>query len=144
MYAMTPFGKRDYDLFDMFDDFGRGFFAPPEHRKHIRTDIRDEGDKYVMEAELPGFSKEDISIDLTDDMLTLSAAHKNESDEKDQNGRYIRRERSFGSYQRSFDLSGIDADAVTAEYRSGVLTLNLPKKQQEPPKSRRLEITAAD
>ena len=144
MYAMTPFGKRDYDLFDMFDDFGRGFFAPEEPRRHIRTDIRDEGDKFVMEAELPGFKKEDISIDLTDDMLTLSAEHKEESDEKDKGGKYIRRERSYGSYKRSFDLSGIDSGAVTAEYKSGILTLTLPKKEAEPPKTRRLEITEAE
>ena len=144
MYAMTPFEKRNYDLFDMFDDFGRGFFTPSEERHHIRTDIRDEGDKFIMEAELPGFKKEDISIDLTDEMLTLSAEHKTESDEKDKNGKYIRRERSYGSYKRSFDLSGIDSAAVTAEYKSGILTLTLPKKQIEAPKSRRLEITETD
>ncbi len=149
MYAMTPFGKRDYDLFGMFDDFDRAFgdpfsgFAPAEGRR-IRTDIRDEGDKLVLEAELPGFAKEDINIDITDDMLTLSAEHKTESEENDKNGKYIRRERSFGSYKRSFDLSGINADGVTAEYKSGILTLDLPKKQLEQPKSRRLEITQAD
>ena len=141
---MTPFGKRDYDLFDMFDDFGRGFFAPPENSRHIRTDIRDEGDKFVMEAELPGFNKEDINIDLTDEMLTLSAEHKTESEEKDKNGKYIRRERSCGSYTRSFDLSGIDSSAVTAEYKNGILTLALPKKQNEAPKTRRLEIREAE
>lgn len=144
MYAMTPFGKRDYDLFDMFDDFGRGFFAPAENSRHIRTDIRDDGDKFVLEAELPGFKKEDINIDLTDEMLTLSAEHKAETDEKDKEGRYIRRERSYGSYKRSFDLSGIDASAVTAEYKNGILTLDLPKKQNEAPKTRRLEIKAAE
>ena len=144
MYAMTPFGKRDYDLFDMFDDFGRGFFAPAENSRHIRTDIRDDGDRFVLEAELPGFKKEDINIDLTDEMLTLSAEHKAETDEKDKEGRYIRRERSYGSYKRSFDLSGIDASAVTAEYKNGILTLDLPKKQNEAPKTRRLEIKAAE
>ena len=144
MYAMTPFGKRDYDLFDMFDDIDHSFFAPAAGGKRIRTDIRDEGDKLVMEAELPGFAKEDINIDITDDLLTLSAEHKTENEEKDKNGKYIRRERSYGSYKRSFDLTGIDASAVTAEYKSGILTLDLPKKQNEPPKSRRLEITAAD
>ena len=144
MYAMTPFGKRDYDLFDMFDDFGRGFFAPAENSRHIRTDIRDDSDKFVLEAELPGFKKEDINIDLTDEMLTLSAEHKTETDEKDKEGRYIRRERSYGSYKRSFDLSGIDASAVTAEYKNGILTLDLPKKQNEAPKTRRLEIKAAE
>ena len=144
MYAMTPFGKRNYDLFDMFDDFDRSFFAPAEGIQRMRTDIRDEGDKLVLEAELPGFAKEDISIDINDDMLTLSAEHKTESEEKDKNGKYIRRERSYGSYKRNFDLSGINADAITAEYKNGVLCLDLPKKQIQQPKTRRLEITSAD
>ncbi len=144
MYAMTPFGKRDYDLFDMFDDFDRSFFAPVSDNKRIRTDIRDEGDKLILEAELPGFAKEDINIDITDNMLTLSAEHSTQSEEKDKEGKYIRRERSYGSYKRSFDLTGIDPEGITAEYKSGILTLDLPKHQQEQPKSRRLEITQKD
>ena len=144
MYAMTPFGKRDYDLFDMFDDFDRSFFAPVSDNKRIRTDIRDEGDKLILEAELPGFAKEDINIDITDNMLTLSAEHSTQSEEKDKEGKYIRRERSYGSYKRSFDLTGIDPEGITAEYKSGILTLDLPKHQQEQPKTRRLEITQKD
>ena len=144
MYAMTPFGKRDYDLFDMFDDFDRSFFAPASDNKRIRTDIRDEGDKLILEAELPGFAKEDINIDITDNMLTLSAEHSTQSEDKDKEGKYIRRERSYGSYKRSFDLTGIDPEGITAEYKSGILTLDLPKHQQEQPKSRRLEITQKD
>ena len=144
MYAMTPFGKRDYDLFDMFDDFDRSFFAPVSDNKRIRTDIRDEGDKLILEAELPGFAKEDINIDITDNMLTLSAEHSTQSEDKDKEGKYIRRERSYGSYKRSFDLTGIDPEGITAEYKSGILTLDLPKHQQEQPKSRRLEITQKD
>ena len=140
MYAMTPFGKRDYDLFDMFDDFDRSFFAPVSDNKRIRTDIRDEGDKLILEAELPGFAKEDINIDITDNMLTLSAEHSTQSEEKDKEGKYIRRERSYGSYKRSFDLTGVDAQNIDAEYTNGILTLTLPKKQPETPTSRRLEV----
>ena len=146
MFAMTPFERRGYDLFDMLDGFDRGFFAPsaPHGKEHIRTDIRDEGDKFVMEAELPGFAKEDIALDITDNMLTLTAEHKEEKSEKDEKGKYIRRERRVGSYKRSFDLTGISTDNITAEYRSGILYIDLPKQQIEPPKSRRLEIAAKD
>ncbi|MBR6046086.1 MAG: Hsp20/alpha crystallin family protein [Ruminococcus sp.] len=146
MFAMTPFERRDYDLFDMLDGFDRGFFAPPapHGKEHIRTDIRDEGDKFVMEAELPGFAKEDIALDITDNMLTLTAEHKEEKSEKDEKGKYIRRERRVGSYKRSFDLTGISTDNITAEYRNGILYIDLPKQQIEPPKSRRLEIAAKD
>ena len=142
MFELTPFERRGYDLFDMIDGFDRDLFAPAGRRERIRTDIRDEGDKYVMEAELPGFAKEDINLEITDDMLTLSAEHKEQKDEKDSKGKYIRRERSYGSYKRSFDLSGINTEAITAEYKNGILNVSLPKKQIEQPKSRRLEIAS--
>jgi len=142
MFELTPFERRGYDLFDMFDGFDRDLFAPAGRHERIRTDIRDEGDKYVMEAELPGFAKEDINLEITDDMLTLSAEHKEQKDEKDSKGKYIRRERSYGSYKRSFDLSGINTEAITAEYKNGILNVSLPKKQIEQPKSRRLEIAS--
>lgn len=144
MLALTPFERRMYDPFDMFSDFDRDFFAPNPRHERIRTDIRDEGEKYVMEAELPGFEKKDINLDITDNMLTLSAEHKIENDEKDQNSKYIRRERRYGSYKRSFDLTGIDTEGIKAEYKNGILTIDLPKQKQEAPKQRRLEITEAE
>lgn len=144
MFALTPFERRGYDLFDMFNDFDRDLFAPTEKLGRIKTDIRDEGNKLVMEAELPGFAKEDINLDITDNMLTLSAEHKENKDEKNKEGKYIRRERSYGSYKRSFDLTGINAEAIKAEYKNGILFIDLPKEEIEQPKSRRLEITSSE
>lgn len=144
MFGLTPFESR-YDPFDIFDD---DFFAPaapmgrhgnPARAGMIRTDIRDEGDKYVMEAELPGFSKEDINLDITDNVLTLSAEHKAETEEKKDS--YVRRERHFGSYKRSFDLSGINTEDITADYKNGVLTIGLPKLVEKKPETRKLTIT---
>ena len=139
MYGLTPFGRNRYDLFNMFDDFDRGFFPEPPPN-HCRTDIKDEGDKYVMESELPGFEKEDISLDIDGSYLTVSAKHKTETEKKDDDGKYIRRERTFGSYKRSFDVSGIDTDNISAEYKNGVLILDMPKKKHEEPQTRKLEI----
>lgn len=102
----------------------------------FRADISDLGDGYKIEAELPGFSKEDISIDLKDELLTISVERKQESDEEKPN--YIRRERFYGSYRRSYDVSSVDADAISAEYKDGILTVNLPKKPELAP--RKLEI----
>ena len=93
-----------------------------------------------MESELPGFNKEDITVDISGTSLTLKAEHSENNDEKDKNGKYIRRERSYGSYQRSFDITGIDADNIHADYRNGVLIMTLPKKKPDVPASRRLEI----
>ena len=138
MFALTPFERRSYDLFNAFHDFEDDFFKAPQLRS-FRTDIKDEGDRYLMEAELPGFDKEDIKLDITGNTLTLSAEHKAEAEDK-KNDNYIRRERSFGSYQRSFDLTGIDADKIEAEYKNGILELALPKIIEEKPETRRLEI----
>ena len=139
MYGLTPFGRNDYDLFNMFDDFDRDYF--PHHPvNNCRTDIKDEGDKYVMESELPGFEKEDITLDINGSYLVISAEHKTNDEKKDEKGKYIRRERTFGSYRRSFDVSGIDTDNISAEYKNGVLIVDMPKKKHEEPQPKRLEI----
>ena len=108
--------------------------------KSCRTDIRDEGEKYVMEAELPGFDKDDISLDINGNCLSIKAEHKTENEEKDNAGNYIRKERSYGSYQRSFDISNVNQEGINAEYKNGILVIDLPKKQAETPSCKRLEI----
>ena len=138
MFALTPIEKRSYDLFNAFHDFEDDFFNSPQLRS-FKTDIRDDGDKFVLEAELPGFEKEDIRLDITGDTLTLSAEHKTETEDKKKDN-YIRRERTFGSYQRSFDLTGIDTDKIEAGYKNGILELTLPKMTETKPETRRLEI----
>ena len=142
MYTMTPFEKKHFDLLNAFHDFENDFFAGTGWST-CKVDVRDEGDKFVMEAELPGFEKEDIHLDVQGDCLKLSAEHHTDSEDKDNKKdkkKYIRKERSEVSYQRSFDLSGIDADKLEAEYKNGILYVTLPKKQSEAPTSKRLEV----
>lgn len=139
MYGLTPFEKRTYDLFNAFHDFEDNFFSSPKV-SGFKTDIKDEGDKYILEAEMPGFEKEDIKLDLDGDRLVISAERTVSNDEKDNDGKYIRRERTFGSYSRSFDVSAIDTDKIAAEYKNGILMLDMPKKQPSVPAARRLEI----
>lgn len=139
MYGITPFEKKTYDLFNAFHDFEDNFFGGTA-LSSCRTDIKDEGDKFVLEAELPGFDKNDIKLDLDGDSLVITAEHNTVNEEKDNDGKYIRRERSYGSYQRSFDVSAVDTDRIDAEYKNGVLILDLPKKSPETPVTRRLEI----
>ena len=105
----------------------------------FRTDVSDVGDAYKLEAELPGFRKEDININIENERMTISVERKTDSEDNKPN--YMCRERFYGSYSRSFDLSGIDADNITASYADGILTLNLPKLAEEIPTSRRLEIS---
>lgn len=140
MYGLTPFGRNKYDLFNIFNDFDRDFFNDSMPMNTCRTDIRDDGDKYVMESELPGFNKEDITLDINGSYLIISAEHKSENDQKDDKGNYIRRERTIGSYKRSFDISDVSAENISAEYKNGILMIELPKKKAEEPVTKRLEI----
>ena len=140
MYGLTPFGRTGFGLWDAFNDFDKNFFGDSMPINSCRTDIRDDGDKYVMEAELPGFEKEDIKLDINGTQLTIAAEHSTNSDEKDEKGNYIRRERTFGSYKRSFDVSDVDTEAISAAYKNGILTIELPKKKPSEPVAKRLEI----
>lgn len=141
MFGMIPFERSDDNFFDLFDNLERKFFnnssaAIPD----FRTDIRDAGDRFVLEAELPGFEKEDIKLDVKDGILTISAAQAESAEQKDDKGNYIRRERRFGSFSRSFDITGIDEGGITAAYRNGVLELSLPKAVPVVPEAKRIAI----
>lgn len=140
MYSLLPFGRTN-DLSSIFDDFERSFFpAQRGQMPAFRTDIKDEGDHYLLEAELPGFAKEDIDLDLKDGVLTISAKHDERVENKDETGRYVCRERRTGSFTRSFDVSGIREDAIGAAYDNGVLKLTLPKMGEPEPQSRKIAI----
>ena len=90
--------------------------------------------------DLPGFKKDEIKVQLKDGYLTLSAAKGLDKDEQDKKGNYIRRERYYGSYSRSFNVSEIDVENIKAAYENGVLTLTMPKKAPVKPESKHLEI----
>jgi HSP20 family protein len=138
LFGLTPYERKSMDLFSRFDELEKGFFGLSK-MNNFNTDIRDEGDKFVIESELAGFRKEDISLDINGDTLTISAKHNSIREDKEEN-KYIRRERSFSSYSRSFDVSTVDTDKINAEYTNGLLSLSLPKKEPVKPQVRKLEI----
>ena len=141
MYSMIPFGRYGNSLDSLFDDFERSFFSNGcSQLPAFRTDIQDKGDHYLLEADLPGFQKEDISLELKEGILTIKAEHKENQDQKDDKGNYIRRERRYGSFSRTFDVSGIDENAITAVYNNGILELTLPKLAPVVPQSRQIAI----
>ena len=128
-----------FDPFRDFDELERRFFGSPASVVNsFRTDVMDNGDAYVLEAELPGFTKENISIDIENDCLTITAERKNE--EKEEKKNYVKRERVYGRFSRSFDVSGINVDGITASFQDGVLKLDMPKKVETVPPVRKLEI----
>ncbi|NLD26917.1 MAG: Hsp20/alpha crystallin family protein [Acholeplasmataceae bacterium] len=110
------------------DDFNsRNIF--PKFRNLMRTDIKEEDDRYLLEVELPGFNKEDIKLSLEDNYLTVSAERKGEVN-NDRHG-YLRRERYYGSYSRSFYVGDIQDTDVTASYQNGILKITYPKETKE-------------
>lgn len=144
MLGLRPYGNGGRDLFRMLDDMEREFLAPsltvrsgrPSHA--FRTDIKDCEDSFVLEAEMPGFDKSDISIELSGDILTVCAKREDKREESKDN--YISRERRFGSYSRSFDVSNIDKEGITAEYNNGILELTLPKLKATEPETKKIEL----
>jgi HSP20 family protein len=103
-----------------------GAWTPP-------VDIYDTDEALILKAELPGFDKDDVSVELKDNTLTLKGQRKHETETKDE--QYVRRERVHGGFQRAFMLpSPVDQEKVTATYKDGVLELRLPKSDTAKPK----------
>lgn len=144
MMFMTPYTRRHTDMrsFNPFRDLAeleRSFFGE-DSLAAFRTDIQDTGDAYVLEADLPGFHKDDINIDVGDDYVTISAERHSDFEDKDKQGNYVRCERSYGAYSRSFSTAGIDMDNMKASFDNGVLRLTMPKQQAKPVGGRKLLI----
>ena len=143
MLELIPFISNNrvsnYDPFKDMENFEKHFFGT-DRISSFKTDIKDNGNEYLLEADLPGFKKEDIDVNLKNNYLTIKAERKVENEEKDKKGRYIRCERSYGSFVSSFDVSDVDTDKITASYEDGVLKLNMPKKENALPTAKKLEI----
>ncbi len=118
-------------IFD--DDFFRNDFFDRKDRMNfnlMKTDIREDDKSYLLEVDLPGYSKDDIKIDITDGYLTINA--KVEKEDKDESKTYVRRERFTGEVSRSFYVGeNIKEDEVKASFKNGILTLEVPKLSLE-------------
>ena len=98
----------------------------------MQTDIRELDGNYEIAIDLPGFKKEDVHAELKDGCLTVSAARNSSNDEKDENGRYIRRERYSGSMSRSFYVGeNVTQDDIKAKFENGILNLTVPKMEDQ-------------
>ena len=130
---------------DFFDDFMRDFpfyddremkrMEKKLHGRHgknvMKTDIQETDKNYILEMDLPGFSKDEVKVSLENGYLTISAAKGLNKDEKEKkNGRYIRRERYAGACQRSFYVGeSVSQEDINAEFKHGILKLSIPKKE---------------
>src|SRR5208282_480541 len=108
-------------------------WAPP-------VDIYENGDSLVLKAELPGVDPKDVEVRVEDNTLYLKGERKFEKEVKEQN--YHRVERSYGSFARSFSLpNSISTDKVKAEFKDGLLTLTMPKREEAKPKTIKIDVT---
>lgn len=143
MFGLMPFEHRQnslgYNPFRELEEMERSFFGSRE-LSAFKTDIQDKGNAYELSTDLPGFKKDDIHLELDGDTLTVSAERHSDWEDEEKKGGFVRCERSFGQYSRSFDVSGVDTGKIEASYEDGVLKLTLPKKQETVPASRRIEI----
>ena len=139
MFELMPMTRSQRSMNSFWNDFEKSFFgAYDRSMSEFKTDIIDNGGSYLLQAELPGYSKEEISLKLDDNYLTIKAEKKEENEEKKEN--FVRRERRYGSYSRSFDITGIDAENITASYNNGVLDVTLPKVVETKKEPKQIEI----
>lgn len=150
MFGLTPYNNRKQnglarrnDIFDvrsMFDEFFNDSFSPafPFQGTSVRADIRETEKEYIIDAEIPGVKKEDIKLELRDDVLTIAVEHDETVNEERNN--FIRKERRYGSISRSFYVENVKNEGVTAKYENGVLTINLPKSDEAHSRKHSIDI----
>jgi len=120
---------RNFYLDDLFDDF--------EKSNSMKCDIYEKEGDYHIEMDIPGFEKKDIKLECDNGYLTVTAEKENKEDEE--NKKYIKRERSYGKYQRSFYLGDVNTDNIKAEFKHGMLKITVPKLQVEAKKQIEIE-----
>ncbi len=114
--------NRDFD--ELFD------ILPIRKDNRMKCDIYEKDNKYYIEMEVPGFKKEDIDISLKDGNLTVKAEKKMSNEEKDDDKKYLRKERSYMRTERSFNLGNVDEENIDASFENGVLNIVIPKAEE--------------
>lgn len=141
---LVPSIFEDNFVDSFFDDMFRFPFNTVQKSQvpGMNVDVQEFDDKYLMDLELPGYAKEDIQADLKDGYLTISANHTESKDEKDSDGKYIRKERYYGQCRRSFFVGKeVTEEDIKANYKDGILKLTIPKKEAKPAVEEKKYIT---
>lgn len=125
------FGERFFD--DFFDEpFKRNYKLLPPNTV-MKTDVKETEDGFVLDIDLPGYTKDEVKGEIKDGYLTVSAFKSSEKEDKDEEGKYIRRERFAGNCSRSFYVGeNITEEDIKAKFENGILKVSIPKKAKEP------------
>lgn len=135
--AMLPVfrGVFKADPFAILDRVFDDEYFPTLVARSPVVDVRDKDGRYLIEIELPGVSEKDLKLELKNGLLTVSTERKVDSKDKDETGRWIRRERRESYFSRSFDLpEDADGEKIEASFKDGLLTVELPKKPEASPR----------
>lgn len=112
------------------DDFFEDFVPMPKMPKNeMKCDIYEKGGEVHIELDVPGFNKEDVKVDLDDGILTIAASKHEDKEEKEKN--YYRKERTFGSFKRQFNVGNVKENDINAKFYNGVLKISFPKEEQK-------------
>ena len=138
------------NLFDDFFNDNFGMFPVWNERNPLygkrtknlmKTDVRETEDSYELDIDLPGFKKDEVTVDLKDGCLTISAAKGLDKEEQDKKGRYIRQERYASACSRSFYVGDVEPKDVSAKFEDGILRISMPKEpKKELPQSSAIAI----
>lgn len=126
----------------MSDPFDFGFFgtepAPKTNASLMKTDVKETDKAYELDVDLPGFEKENVEVELNEGYLTINAHTKDEKEDKDEEGTFLRKERFVGSCRRSFYVGeDVSEDDISAKFENGILKINVPKKELPKPEDRK-------
>ncbi|HEV2387610.1 MAG TPA: Hsp20/alpha crystallin family protein [Candidatus Acidoferrales bacterium] len=133
--AQEQFNRLLGDKFLVRGDNGLSAWSP-------EVDIRETEEELVLEADLPGIEEKDLDIRVEGNMLTIRGERKFEKKESEES--YLRVERSYGSFTRSFSLpQTVKTESIKASYHDGVLTIRLPKREEAKPKQVKVEVGSA-
>lgn len=127
---------------DFFGDLGRSFFNRDltSPVRHLKTDVMESDKQYEVAIDMPGISRDDITIDFKDDMLSVSGKRDSFSDTSDHDGNMIASERSYGRFTRQYHFLNVDQDHISAKYTDGVLKVTLPKVSAAISKQKHIKI----
>ena len=147
MLMPSIFGESLFD--DFMDDFAFPKFSNTERALYgtnannlMKTDVKETEEGYTVDMDLPGYKKDEIKIQLEKGYLTVSAAKDVNNDEKDKNGRYVRRERFSGNVRRSFYVGDkVKEEEIHPKFENGILTFHIPKENKKAVEEKKHYIT---
>ncbi|MCD8821420.1 Hsp20/alpha crystallin family protein [Staphylococcus gallinarum] len=141
-FEKKPFNNSIFDVnpSDLFKDFGKQIFDQFPNQAQIKSDVTELEDYYLIEAELPGIKKENISLAFDKNILTIEAKQAQLNTDEDSAGKIIHQERSYSDLKRQFNFDNVNEQGITAAHDNGILRVTLPKLPAEENKATRIEI----